>query len=421
MKRKLALGLTGIMVLSALTGCGKSSSKYLLDVDYSDYVKICEYKGVEAEKVKTGVTKEEIQEEVESRMYDFVTYDPITDRGIKVGDYANIDYKATMDGKEAEDYSSEGEDILVGEGYLYPELEEALIGMKTGENKKVDVELTEDYAEEEDAGKKLSLDVKVNEITLENLPEYNETFVKENTDYNSVADYEASVEKELKEYKEESYKSKAIDNIMTYLIDNSEFDGYPEELYKQCEENYDNSNEYTAAMYGMELEQYLELMGINEDSKKEDIKANVNYELVIGVIAQKEKIDCTEKEIDKFVKDNYSDYEYESEEDFLEDYSKEEIGYELIYEKVTEFLYENAKFKEISEEEYKKAHPEEDYFEDEDTAEDEEDSTSISSEDVTPDSQEDKAEKTQEADTEKEEENLKESDTSKDGNTTEKE
>lgn len=421
MKRKLALGLTGIMVLSALTGCGKSSSKYLLDVDYSDYVKICEYKGVEAEKVKTGVTKEEIQEEVESRMYDFVTYDPITDRGIKVGDYANIDYKATMDGKEAEDYSSEGEDILVGEGYLYPELEEALIGMKTGENKKVDVELTEDYAEEEDAGKKLSLDVKVNEITLENLPEYNEAFVKENTDYNSVADYEASVEKELKEYKEESYKSEAIDNIMTYLINNSEFDGYPEELYKQCEENYDNSNEYTAAMYGMELEQYLELMGINEDSKKEDIKANVNYELVIGVIAQKEKIDCTEKEIDKFVKDNYSDYEYESEEDFLEDYSKEEIGYELIYEKVTEFLYENAKFKEISEEEYKKAHPEEDYFEDEDTAEDEEDSTSISSEDVTPDSQEDKAEKTQEADTEKEEENLKESDTSKDGNTTEKE
>lgn len=379
MKRKIALGLTGIMVLSAMTGCGKSS-KYLLDVDYSDYVKICEYKGVEAEKVKTGVTKEEIQEEVESRMYDFVTYDPITDRGIQVGDYANINYTATMDGKEAEDYSSEEEDILVGEGYLYPELEEALIGMKTGENKKVDVVLTEDYAEEEDVGKKLSLDVKVNEITLENLPEYNETFVKENTDYDSIADYEAAVEKELKEYKDESYKFESIDSIMTYLVDNSEFDGYPEELYKQCEENYDSSNEYNAAMYGMELEDYLNLMGIDEDSKKEDIKANVNYELVVGVIAQKEKIDCTEEEINTFVKDNYSEYGYESEEDFLEDYSKEEIGYELIYEKVTEFLYENAKFKEISEEEYKKAHPEEENFEDENAAGDEDPKESDTSE-----------------------------------------
>lgn len=400
MKRKIALALTGIMALSAMTGCGKTS-KYLLDVDYSHYVKICEYKGVEAEKVKIGVTKEEIQEEVESRMYDFVTYDPITDRGIQVGDYANIDYKATMDGKEAEDYSSEGEDLLVGEGYLYPELEDALIGMKTGENKKVDVVLTEDYAEEEDVGKKLSLDVKINEITLENLPEYNETFVKENTDYDSVADYEAAIEKELKEYKEDSYKSEAVDSIMTYLVDNSKFDGYPEELYKQCEENYNNSNEYNAAMYGMELEQYLELMGIDDDSKKEDIKANVNYELVIGVIAQKEKIDCTEEEIDTFVKDNYSEYGYESEEDFLADYSKEEIGYELIYEKVTEFLYENAKLKEISEEEYKKAHPEEEYFEDEDTAGDE-NPAPVSGKEVTPDSPESKTEK--ETDTEQQEE-----------------
>ena len=416
MKRKLALGLTGIMMLSAMTGCGKSSSNYLLDIDYSDYVKICEYKGVEAEKVIISVTDEEIQEEIESQMYDFVTYDPITDRGIVVGDYANIDYTATVDGAESEDYSGEDEDILVGEGYLYPELEDALVGMKTGESKTVEVELTEDYAEEEDIGKKLSLDVKVNEITVENMPEYNEDFVKENMDYDSIADYEASVKEELEEYKEESYMYEAIDNIMDYLMDNSEFNGYPEELYKQCEENYDNSNEYMAAMYGMELDDYLELMGVDEDSKKEDIEANVNYELVIGVIAQQEELDCTEEEIDKFVKDTYADYGYESEDEFLEDYTKEEIGYEIIYEKVTEFLYENAKLKEISEEEYKEAHPEDEYFEDEDLSETEdEDSTSISSEDITLDS-EDETEKTEE-----EKENSEESGASENEETTEEE
>lgn len=410
MKRKLALGLTGIMMLSAMTGCGKSSSKYLLDIDYSDYVKICEYKGVEAEKVTVSVTDEEIKEEVESQMYDFVTYDPVTDRGIQVGDYANIDYTATMDGKESENYSGEDEDILVGEGYLYPELEDALVGMKTDESKTVDVKLTEDYAEEGDVGKELSLNVKINEITVENMPEYNEDFVKENTDYDSIADYEASVKEELKEYKEESYQYEAIENMMKYIIDNSKFDGYPEELYKQCEEKYDNSNQYMASMYGMELDDYLELMGIDENSKKAEIEANVNYELVIGVIAQKEKIDCTEAEIDDFVKDTYADYGYESEDDFLGDYSREEIGYELIYEKVTEFLYENAKVKEISEEEYKKAH----YEEDESEMAGEEDSMSSSDEDEILDSEEEarktgeKKENSEETDTSENEEAPKE-------------
>lgn len=374
MKKKVALGLTGIMMISALTGCGNFSSKYLLDVDYSDYVKLCEYKGLDGEKVKVEVTDEEIQEEVDYRLYDFVTTEEITDRGIEIGDCANIDYTATMDGVEASDYSGEGEDLYVGEGYYYPELEDALVGMKTGESKTVEVELTEDYADAEDVGKKISLEVKVNGISLDNLPEYNEDFVKENTDYDSIADYEASIEEELKASKEETYKYEVIDTMMTYIVDNSEFNGYPEELYTQCEENYDSSNEYMAAMYGMEIEEYLELMGIDEETKKEDIKANVNYELVIGTIAQKEKIDSDEEEIQKFVTDNYEDYGYESEEEFLSDYSEEEIGYELIYEKVMEFLYDNANLIEVTEEEYLESHPEEEFYEEE--SEDEVEDTS---------------------------------------------
>lgn len=380
MKKKLALGLTGIMVLSALTGCGQASSKYLLDVDYSDYVKLCEYTGLNAEKVTVDVTDEEIQEQIESNMYDFVTYDPVTDRGIEVGDCANIDYTATIDGQESEDYSGESEDVFVGEGYLYPELEDALVGMKTDESKQVEVVLTEDYAIEGDVGKTLSVDVTVNEITIENLPEYNEEFVKENTDYDTIEAYEASVKEELLAYKEESYKYDAIDTMMSYIIDNSEFDGYPDELYTQCEENYDGSNEYYAAMYGMELDDYLELMGIDEDTKKEEITENVNYELVVGAIAQKEKFDCTEDEINEFVSANYADYGYESEDEFLEDYSEEEVGYEIIYEKVIDFLYENAEFTEISEEEYLEEHAEEYY--DEDFDEESEDSEASEDTDV---------------------------------------
>ncbi len=372
MKKTLALGLTVVMMAGLLSGCGNTSSQYLLDVKYSKYVKLCNYKGVEATKVNFDVTEDDVQGQIEENLYDYVTYDVVTNRGIETGDYANIDYAATLDGEEAEDYSGEGEDILVGEGYIYPEVEEALVGMKTGEDKTVEVSLTDEYAEEEDVGKKLSVKVTLNEISVENVPEYNEEFVKENTDFETMEEYEEAVKKELQESKEEEYKYAAAEEIMAYLMDNSEFDGYPQELYDECKENYDSGNEYYASMYGMELQDYLDMFGLDEETQQQEIEENVQYEIIIGAIAQAEEIDCTEQEIADFIKDVYADYGYESEDAFSADYSDDEIGYELIYEKVMELLYENAEYKEISEEEYLLEQQQDMYFEEDEVSDGEE-------------------------------------------------
>lgn len=352
MKKLVAWGLTTVMVATSLVGCGKSSSKYLLDIDYKDYAKLCEYKGVKATKIIYEVTDEAIMEEIEYGLYDYATYDPITDRGAEIGDYATIAYDMMIDGAKNEDLSSEEEEVLIGEGYLYPELEEALVGMKTGESKEVEVELTADYVEETLVGKNAMVKVTMNEITVENVPEYNLDFVKENTEFDTMEAYEASIEESLLAAKEEEYKYVAIEEIFAHVIENSEFDGYPEELYKQCEEAYDQGNEYYASMYGMELDEFLELFGIDEETKKEEILSNVNYELVIGAIAQAEGIDCTEKEVNEYVDEIYGDYGYESAEAFLKDYTLEEIGYDLIYQKVCDFLYENATFVEKAEADY---------------------------------------------------------------------
>ena len=352
MKKLVAWGLTTVMVATSLVGCGKSSSKYLLDIDYKDYAKLCEYKGVKATKIIYEVTDEAIMEEIEYGLYDYATYDPITDRGAEIGDYATIAYDMMIDGAKNEDLSSEEEEVLIGEGYLYPELEEALVGMKTGESKEVEVELTADYVEETLVGKNAMVKVTMNEITVENVPEYNLDFVKENTEFDTMEAYEASIKESLLAAKEEEYKYVAIEEIFAHVIENSEFDGYPEELYKQCEEAYDQGNEYYASMYGMELDEFLELFGIDEETKKEEILSNVNYELVIGAIAQAEGIDCTEKEVNEYVDEIYGDYGYESAEAFLKDYTLEEIGYDLIYQKVCDFLYENATFVEKAEADY---------------------------------------------------------------------
>lgn len=352
MKKIIALGMASVLIMAGITGCGQSNP-YLKNISYSKYVDLCDYKGVEASKVTFEITDEEVQSAIDEEMYDYVTYDPITDRAAKEDDYANVTYKTTIDGKENENYSAQDEDVVIGEGYLFPEVEEELVGMKTGDNKKIDVEITEDYAyDDADIGKKATVDVTLNEISKEIVPEYNDDFVKENTEYKDKAEYEAAKKKELEESREEEYKSAAVQEIMQYLLDNSKFNGYPDDLYTECEENYNNDNEYSASMYGMELSEFEEMLGLDEDTKKQDIINNVNSELIMGAIAQKEKISCSKKEVDQFVKDNYATYGYESAEDFLKDYSEEEVGYQLIYQKVADFLYDNAKLTEISEDEY---------------------------------------------------------------------
>lgn len=352
MKKIIALGMASVLIMAGITGCGQSNP-YLKNISYSKYVDLCDYKGVEASKVTFEITDEEVQSAIDEEMYDYVTYDPITDRAAKEDDYANVTYKTTIDGKENENYSAQDEDVVIGEDYLFPEVEEELVGMKTGDNKKIDVEITEDYAyDDADIGKKATVDVTLNEISKEIVPEYNDDFVKENTEYKDKAEYEAAKKKELEESREEEYKSAAVQEIMQYLLDNSKFNGYPDDLYTECEENYNNDNEYSASMYGMELPEFEEMLGLDEDTKKQDIINNVNSELIMGAIAQKEKISCSKKEVDQFVKDNYATYGYESAEDFLKDYSEEEVGYQLTYQKVADFLYDNAKLTEISEDEY---------------------------------------------------------------------
>lgn len=339
MKKRLMLGLTGVVMLVTLAGCGN--------------VKLCEYKGVKATKVNFEVSDEEVQEAVLEGMYDYATYEEVKDRAIQEGDYVVLDYKATIDGKSADAYSGEEEEIYVGGGYIYPEVEEALIGMKKAETKTVEFELTEEYAEEGDEGKKVSMEIKVREITEEILPEYNESYVKENTDYESVEDYEAAVKLDLMATKEEEYKYfVTITEILDTIAENSTFKKYPEDLYKKCEEEFDDEMESGAAMYGMEVADYMEINGYDEETKKQEVEKKVEQELIISEIAKKEQITCTDEEVKQYVDENYEAWGYESAEEFFKEFPIEEMKNDLLFDKVVDFLYEHAKFKEISEEEY---------------------------------------------------------------------
>ncbi|MCR5702669.1 MAG: FKBP-type peptidyl-prolyl cis-trans isomerase [Lachnospiraceae bacterium] len=338
MRKNIGLVLMAAIMAIGLTGCGK--------------LKLAEYKGLEGQKVVFEITDEDVSGAVDEMLYDYVQYDPVTDRGAKNGDYVNITYKVTVDGEYDEDLSGEEEDICVGDEYLYPEVEKAIVGMKTGESTTVTSKLTEEYAEEDLVGKEATIELTVNEISVEILPEYNDDFVKENLGFDSVAAYEEDLKQQLYAEKEDEYKYECFTEILQEVIDNSEFGSYSKELYKKCQEEYDANNENMASMYGMELKDYEEMMGIDDKTKKTDIEGIIHEKQVVEAIAKKEGLEISDKEVKEFAEQSYADYECESADAFIKEYGEDSIKEYLLMDKLCNFVYDNAKLTEVSEEEY---------------------------------------------------------------------
>ena len=348
MKKRFTLGIVATMMLSLMTGCGAKSK----DGKYSKYMDLGEYKGVEADTVSFELSDEEVKSAIEESMYEYITYDEVTDRSVKEGDYANIDYSVIVDGKKIEDYSETGAEMCVGEAMISEQMDEKLIGMNIGDKTEFETELTEDLATDGDAGKKAKIEIKLNGISVENCPEYNEEFVKNNTDYKTIDEYEKSIKDGLEAERKDEYKAFTVQQIMDKIIDDTKFDGYPDDLYKKCEEDFNAENEYMAEMYGMELAEYEEMLGLDDETKKEEITQSVYFDMVMYEVADKEGIKVSDDDAKKYAEDKYEVYGYESADELLGDYSLDEIKEIIIFEKVGDFLYDNAKLTKITEDEY---------------------------------------------------------------------
>lgn len=361
MKKKWKGAILCLLMMILTAGCGKTTESYLLDVDYSDYVTLCDYNGINATKVDFEVTDTQVQQRINQTMYAYVSYDKVTDRGVQTGDFVNIDYTGTIDGVELAEYTDQARDFLVGEGLFFPEVDAALQGMVTGEEKKIEIILnTESAKNQEEIGKTLQMTIQLNEISVESLPDFNDSFVQTHLGYNSVEAYEEFVKNELEDEKKQQYRDVALEEIITYLKDNCVFDTFPQTLYEECRDNFDVVNTQYAKNYDMTLEEYLKLYGIDAEQKEQLIIQDVNLHLIIGAIAQKEELDCTTEEVEAYYQSNYETYGFENAADFKMEYTKQQIGYEVIYKKVTDLLYQNARFTTITEEEYIEQYVDED-------------------------------------------------------------
>ena len=360
MKRKVLLLATAICTVSLLAGCSEKDGSTESSAtganasteSYEEYVTLGEYKGLDVQLIKAEVTDDMVDDEIVMLLEDNAVYTPISDRGAAEGDTVNINYTGKIDGQEFDGGSAEDFELELGSGYLLDDLESQIVGMKSGETKDLNVSVPADYIEdtvEEDAPDKDAVfTVTVNSVSEKSLPEYSDEFIAGVTDYKTTAEYEEGTKKELLASLESDNRSTAGMDALSQVMENSTFNGYPQELYDSCKQEYDAMNEMYAEMLGVDVAD----LDTDEEETKSTIESIVNEKMVCAAIAAAENISVSDEEYQKYLEDNYALYDYASAAEYEETESKESLMNEILTEKIYNFLIDNAKITEISEDEY---------------------------------------------------------------------
>lgn len=371
MKKLLITTLILCLSMTMLAGCSKSkdavsdkketgTSKNDLAFNPEDYVTLGDYKGLEAYEVDFDATDEEVEDAISDALYENATYTDVTDRGAKEEDYVTFDYSATVDGKEVEDCTDTDYEIQLGNEEFDEAIEKEMVGKKAGETFTVNTEISEDLSttNAEDKG---VFTITMKKIQEETVPTLDLDYVKEYTDYTSVEDYKKGMKENVIESKKSDCNEQLFMDLLQNVVDDSEFkEDYPQELYDDCESMINESIDSSAEMFGMSREDLLaNFYGMTEDDVKNEVLNELHSRLVVYAIAKKESLFLTDSQYEKFAEEFSEENGYESVEELEEDYGKELIAYEGIYENVTSFLFDKAEKTSMSEEEYNSMNAEE--------------------------------------------------------------
>lgn len=359
MKKVLSMICMGAAVL-ALTACGNSGGRaqapetttegasgetaqtMQVDIDPAEYVELGEYKGLTVEKTPVEVSDEEVEEQLELLAQDYAEYREITERDtVQKKDYVNMDYTCTIDGEVNDDYSESDVDTQIGDQEYSVEgaydLDKELTGAKVGDTLTINFTFPEDYEDTTVAGKDCTMEVTVNKIEEEIIPELTDEFVKENTDCDSVEDYRNQTRQEL----EESYASEADqivqDDLWNMIVENcSQKKDFPQEAVDQQKDFLITENEEWAGYFGMEVEDFIEeYYGLSlEDYAKQTLLS----QCVQTLLVEAEGLTVTDEEYNDEIQTYINDYGYEDEAEIMEYYTEDEIRSDILYYKLMDKL-----------------------------------------------------------------------------------
>ena len=316
-------------------------------VDVVPDVELKKYKGLEVEEKKYDVAEKDIKEELErmrERNSRIVTVD---DRAVKDGDTANIDFEGFVDGVAFEGGKGENYDLVIGSGSFIPGFEEQLIGANTGDDVDVNVKFPEEYHAEELKGKDAIFKVKVNKISYKELPELDDEFAKDVSEFETLKELKADIKSKKKAQAESRAKSEMENEAVEKLVAEMKAD-IPNGMIETRTESLLRDFEMRLYQQGMNLEMYQKYTGMTMEDFKNQFKPQaenaVKSTLALEKVAELEKIEVTDDELNAKIEEIAKNYGMEADKakEVLRDEDKENIKKDCKIEKAVDFILANA-------------------------------------------------------------------------------
>ena len=307
------------------------------------------YKGIEVKKIEYNVTDEDINHELSHMQEHNARLINIEDRPVEKGDITVIDFEGFVDGKAFEGGKAENHELEIGSNTFIPGFEDQIIGMKKEEEKDINVKFPDEYFSKDLAGKDATFKVKLHEIKKKELPELNDEFAKDTSEFDTLDELKKSIKDKMEKENEQKQKYETEEEVIKAVCNNIKVD-IPSGMIETETENMLKDIENRLSYQGLKLDQYLKMLGKTKEEMQKEYEPQaieaIKSRLMLEAVIKAEKIEATEDEIEEKMKEMAKNYGRENDEEFMKNenvanYIKEGIK----SEKAINFLVENAKFK----------------------------------------------------------------------------
>ena len=308
------------------------------------------YKGIEVDKVDVTVSDEEVDAEIEKERDRNARSISVTDRAVQDKDQTVIDFEGFVDGVAFEGGKGENYPLTIGSGTFIPGFEEQLIGKNIGEETDVNVTFPEDYQAEDLAGKPALFKVTVKEIKEKQLPELDDEFAAEVSEFDTLAEYKEDVKKNLLEKREKDVKNAKEDAVVDAIIENASMD-IPDAMIETQQRQMIQEFAQNIQAQGLSIDQYFQFTGLTAEKMMEQVKPQaekrIKSRLVLEAVAKAENIVASEEDFDNEVAKMAEMYKMDADKikESIGEEGKKQLMEDLAVSKAAEFVVNEAKEK----------------------------------------------------------------------------
>ena len=298
--KELGLDVVSAPVLDIEYIEGGKGAKFICDVTVKPEVELGQYKGLTVEKVSAEVTDTDVMLELEKVQRQNARKVEVTDRAAQMGDIANINYLGSVDGVPFDGGKAEGHDLELGSHSFIEGFEEAIVGHNIGEEFDINVTFPEAYHAPELAGKPAVFAIKLNALTAKELPELNDAFAEDVSEFSTLDEYKADILAKLGAEKADKARQLQGDKLLDAAVANCKME-VPQVMYDNKIDSMLNEFKENIMRQGLSMDVYYQYMGTNEEMMRETFKdtsmKSVDARLMLEAIAKAENLVISDEEL----------------------------------------------------------------------------------------------------------------------------